>query len=133
MLSVLILGSCSTFTGKQLDTTNANNDNIFAYSVFAGLANKVYNGEISVAALKQKGVLGLGTYNGLDGEMVVLNGHFYQVDATFNVQEKNDASKSPFAVVKFFQVDTAINLKEISNYQELKENYRQIVASDNWM
>lgn len=39
----------------------------------------VYDGEIEVGQLVQEGDLGIGTFEALDGEMVVLDGRVYQV------------------------------------------------------
>ena len=37
----------------------------------------LYQGVYAGAALKQGGDFGLGTFEGIDGEMTILNGHFY--------------------------------------------------------
>jgi len=43
------------------------------------LLEGIYDGETTYGELKQHGGFGLGTLNGLDGEMVGLDGKFYQV------------------------------------------------------
>jgi acetolactate decarboxylase len=49
--------------------------------------------------LKKAGDFGLGTFNGLDGEMVVVDGRVYQARSDGSVMEASDDMLSPFAVV----------------------------------
>nr|CAJ75291.1 hypothetical protein kuste4529 [Candidatus Kuenenia stuttgartiensis] len=39
----------------------------------------MYNGETTIDQLKKYGNFGIGTFNALDGEMVVVGGNIYQV------------------------------------------------------
>ena len=61
-----------------------------------------YEGTVTIAQLKERGDFGLGTFNELDGEMVVLDGAVYQVKADGNVYSVPDTTCSPFACVTFF-------------------------------
>ncbi|WP_211206983.1 acetolactate decarboxylase [Thiothrix nivea] len=72
-------------------------------STLDALMGGVYDGETTLAQLKQYGNLGLGTFNTLDGEMVVVDGHVYQARADGKVNEPPDSTQTPFAAVTFFQ------------------------------
>jgi len=54
---------------------------LFQTSTISALLEGVYDGETTYKALKQYGDFGLGTFDGLDGEMIGLEGKFYQVKA----------------------------------------------------
>ncbi len=76
---------------------------VFQISPLEALMRGDYDGPTTFGELKQKGDFGLGTLNGLDGEMVALDGRFYQVRFDGKVIEVEDSEKTPFAVVTFFK------------------------------
>jgi acetolactate decarboxylase len=75
---------------------------LFQASTIAALLEGAYDGDLSFAELAEHGDLGLGTLNGLDGEMVALDGSFYRADVDGAVSEVDGAMKTPFAVVTDF-------------------------------
>jgi len=94
-----------------------NNDVLFQTSTINALLNGVYDGDISFQELKQYGGFGLGTVNALDGEMIGLEGKFYQIKADGIAYPVDDSMKTPFAVVTFFEPDKSALLGEsINNY-----------------
>jgi len=54
---------------------------VFQTSVISALLDGVYDGDLSLAELLAHGDFGLGTFNGLDGEMIILDGTAYQLHA----------------------------------------------------
>ena len=51
---------------------------LFQASTIAALIDGAYDGDLTFAELAEHGDLGLGTLNGLDGEMIALDGGFYR-------------------------------------------------------
>ena len=51
---------------------------LFQISISSALVEGVYDGEVSVKSILERGDFGLGTFANLDGEMVVLDGRVYQ-------------------------------------------------------
>ncbi|MBV8810544.1 MAG: acetolactate decarboxylase, partial [Acidobacteriaceae bacterium] len=47
---------------------------VFQVSTLDALSLGLYQGVYAIAALKQRGDFGLGTFEGIDGEMTILNG-----------------------------------------------------------
>jgi acetolactate decarboxylase len=122
-LSLLVSGllfSCHTQENKKSVSQESKSDKIYQYSVFTALANKIYDGTTTVADIKKKGNTGLGTYNGLNGEMIVCDGVFYQWLANGTVQIPEDSELVPFAVVTFFEIDQTFNIPLVGNYEEMK-------------
>lgn len=83
---------------------------LFQVSTSAALVQGIYDGAVTVATLREHGDLGLGTFEHLDGEMIALDGEFYQVRGDGSVRVAQDAAQSPFAVVTRFAADDEISL-----------------------
>ena len=60
----------------------------------------VYDGAVSSQTLLSDGDFGLGTFERLDGEMVILDGNIYQVRGDGSVRQRQDEFRVPFAVVR---------------------------------
>ena len=98
-----------------------NEEVLYQTSTINALLDEVYDGKVTVKELKMHGDLGLGTYNNLDGEMIGLDGEFYQVKADGIAYLVDDLIKTPFAVVTFFEPDKTIVLKKTVNYKQLEQ------------
>jgi acetolactate decarboxylase len=81
------------------------NDILFQPSVITALMQGVFDGSMTYEELSSHGDFGLGTFNSLDGEMVELDGQFYQVKADGAVYPVNSSMKTPFAIVTYFTPD----------------------------
>jgi acetolactate decarboxylase len=86
------------------------NDTLFQYSSLQTLMAGVYDGELTVGELKTHGGFGLGTFNTLDGEMVVLDGTVYQVKTDGAAYVVADSQKIPFAEVTDFEPDQTVEI-----------------------
>ncbi|MEX2108882.1 MAG: acetolactate decarboxylase [Solirubrobacterales bacterium] len=76
---------------------------LFQASTIGALLEGAYDGDLSFAELAEHGDLGLGTLNGLDGEMIAIDGRFYRADVDGVVGEVDGTTKTPFAVVAHFE------------------------------
>jgi acetolactate decarboxylase len=75
---------------------------LFQVSTAGALVEGVYQGAVSVGLVREHGDFGLGTFEDLDGEMVVLDGRVYRVSSNGDVREVADDATTPFAVVTRF-------------------------------
>jgi acetolactate decarboxylase len=66
------------------------------------LVEGIYRERIPFARIREHGDFGLGTFDSLDGEMVMLDGHIYQIAGNGRVHEVDDQATTPFACVTFF-------------------------------
>jgi acetolactate decarboxylase len=84
---------------------------LFQASTIGALLDGAYDGDLSFAELAEHGDLGLGTLNGLDGEMIALDGGFYRADVEGRVHPVPPEERTPFAVVTRFEptVDAEID------------------------
>src|ERR1700757_957298 len=69
---------------------------LYQVSTSTALVEGIYQGAVRIGTLREHGDLGLGTFENLDGEMVVLDGHFFQVRGDGSVRECDDDDLSPF-------------------------------------
>jgi len=65
----------------------------------------VYDGHMSLAALREYGDFGIGTFEGMDGEMILLDGAFYRARADGRVYRPELSERTPFACVTKFVGD----------------------------
>ncbi len=69
-----------------------------------------YEGSVPVGQLPALGDIGLGTFDALDGEMVLLDGVVYQVPASGKVRRADPGVTTPFAQVAQFRPGPALTL-----------------------
>ncbi len=75
----------------------------FQTSTLAALLDGAYDGDLTIGELRARGDLGLGTFDGLDGEMIVLDGEVWRARADGSVERAGDDERTPFAVVTWFE------------------------------
>ena len=68
-------------------------DVMFQVSLLQGLTFGDYHGSITVEDLKEHGDTGLGTFDGLNGEMIVIDGEVYRAAGDGTVEEVSDDEK----------------------------------------
>ena len=95
---------------------------LFQTSTLQALMGGVYDGDLTMQELARHGDFGLGTFDALDGEMIGLDGVFYQIKADGRVYPTTGAMKTPFAEVTFFKPATTITLPRSMTYKELTDH-----------
>lgn len=109
----------------------AGRETLVQVSTIDAIINGVYDGVISLGALKEYGDFGIGTLAGLDGEMIGFDGDFYQVRADGIAYPVTDAMETPFAAVTCFDCDYEVELPQISSYEELEQFLDAALPTDN--
>jgi acetolactate decarboxylase len=100
-------------------------------STATALDEGVYRGPVRVGMLRQHGDLGLGTFKNLDGEMVLVDGHCFQVRGDGSVQECDDRVLSSFALVTRFAPDATFTLGQCPDVRDLTSRFDTLRTSDN--
>jgi len=106
-------------------------DTVFQASTIDALLAGVYEGDISCRRLLKHGDFGIGTFDGLDGEMVLLDGNMYQIKADGKVYEPNLSVKTPFATICQFSTDRAIPIKAGSDYKMIENLINEYAPNHN--
>jgi acetolactate decarboxylase len=76
---------------------------LFQASTIGAVLDGAFDGDLTFAELGERGDLGLGTLNGLDGEMIALDGEFLRADVDGAVSAVGPGERTPFAVVTRFE------------------------------
>ena len=105
---------------------------LYHYSVWSALVNGIYDGELTIPQLRQRGDLALGTYNSLDGELVMLDGELYQVGEDGVVRQPPEDLKIPYANITWFDPDIRFTIEDEAGYEGLKQHIEANMPSDNY-
>jgi len=97
------------------------------------LVEGLYVENTTIAEVKEHGDFGLGTFNYLDGEMLLLDGKVYQIRSDGNVYDVGDEEKSPFACVTFFSPDTFDDIDGASGVSDLNAVLDNLIPSKNML
>ena len=101
--------------GSQRD-----DDTLFQISTINALLIGEYEGAMTFGELKKHGTFGLGTFDALDGEMIGLEGQFYQIKTDGVAYPVPDSMTAPFAVVTVFEADKTVSSQNGMDYAALK-------------
>jgi acetolactate decarboxylase len=124
----LLLAAQGESSWKRLD--HRGTPYLFQVSTLDALTLGLYQGIYSVGALKRQGDFGLGTFEGIDGEMTILNGHFYHFHSDGILTEEPERSRVPFAVITKFQPELRFATTGAS-MGELSQQIDKYLASTN--
>jgi acetolactate decarboxylase len=106
-------------------------DVVYQTSTISALMLGAYDGSLSFADLARHGDFGLGTLDALDGEMIALDGTFYQARADGSVAVVAPDMTTPFAVVTPFDRDGSIALAGPLNLTGLERRIENAFPSQN--
>jgi acetolactate decarboxylase len=106
-------------------------DTVTQVSTIDALLAGVYDGTVPCRDLTRYGDLGIGTFDRLDGEMVVLDGRVYQVPSTGRVRVVDGAIRTPFASVCPFAPTIAMTLSHGASYADVKQALDARLANPN--
>jgi acetolactate decarboxylase len=109
----------------------AGRDALVQVSTIDALMTGVYDGETTLGALKEKGDFGIGTFNGLNGEMVLLDGVFYRITSTGAVERPGPETKTPFAAVTFFDADRTAALEKGTDFKQFTAKAESLLPTEN--
>ncbi|WP_406657514.1 acetolactate decarboxylase [Methanolobus sp. ZRKC2] len=116
----------------SLSTYNSS-DILYQVSTINALLEGVYDGETDCKDLKHQGDFGIGTFSGLDGEMIELDGVVYQIKDDGIAYLANDSMTTPFAAVTFFAADIEDLIAEPMNRNKTEEFLSELMPNKNIM
>lgn len=104
---------------------------IFQVSTTGAIVKGVFDGCTTVGDLKSHGDFGLGTFENLDGEMMMLEGRCYQAVADGVTSEAEDSWQVPFATVTRFHPDRTEEISGIADLDALQSRLDRLRPSEN--
>ena len=120
MLCVMALGFCALAEESAPLRDVTNGDVLYQVALLQSLAQGYFDGIVTVGELKQHGDTGIGTFEGVNGEMIVLDGTVYQAVADGSIVIPADEETVPFSNVTFFDVDETRSLSGIADMAALQ-------------
>ena len=104
---------------------------IYQVSTSGALVQGVYQGCVKVADLLRHGDFGLGTFEQLDGEGIMLDGQCWQARSDGTVIEAPRSAEAPFWAATFFSADVTTTLDQVSSWKDLTQKLDHLRRSDN--
>lgn len=104
---------------------------IYQVSTSGALVQGVYQGCVQVGDILRHGDFGLGTFDGLDGEGILLDGRCWQARGDGSLVEAPAETLSPFWVVTRFRADETLALEGICSWADLTSRLDAHRPSDN--
>lgn len=106
---------------------------LYQYSHFLALSRQLYDGDLSIQALRQQGNIGLGTFNALDGELIVINDTFYQSIGGDKINIVDNNTLIPWAAVtRFTDACHTQQLEQIESLKTLEQTLLALMQSKNY-
>ena len=111
--------------------TNKDNPYIYLCAPVNALVEGIYVEKIPFTEVKRHGDFGLGTFDHLDGEMIMLDGQIFQILADGRVQQVDDDALTPFACVTFFRPEKQFALDGDRSYEDFLAWLEALLPSPN--
>ena len=118
--ALLLLFGCAVSQPRGITQVNTID------SLLAG----VYDGNITLAELGRSGDCGIGTFDRLDGEMLLLDGVFYQIGSDGKVRRPEGSVTTPFAAVVRFEPELTETLGKAS-YAQVRDRVDALIPNRN--
>jgi acetolactate decarboxylase len=99
----------------------AHKNTVTQVSTIDALLAGVYDGHLTCGELLRYGDTGIGTFDRLEGEMLVTDGVVYQIKVDGKVYEPSSDVLTPFAAVVDFEPDKFIGIDHPMSYTEFKQ------------
>lgn len=126
------LAALATAAGCSISGSQAvKSDALYQVSLLNALMQGDYQGTTSIATLKDKGNTGIGTFDQLDGELIMLDGEVYKAKADGTVEKQTNEETVPFAAVTCYDEEyEATNLKDIQTIEALKASLDTMITQE---
>jgi acetolactate decarboxylase len=106
---------------------------VFQTGTMGALIDGIYDGDCSVEHLLTRGDFGVGTFNALDGEMLLLDGTCYRLSSDGSVGPTASSVQTPFAVVTRFEAHVTQRIDEPLTQEEMRDLLVGLTPSDNYL
>jgi acetolactate decarboxylase len=113
------------------DSNAQNESRLYLCAPINALVEGIYEQRIPFTEVKKHGDFGLGTFDHLDGEMVMLDGAIYQISSEGRVLRVDEQALTPFACVTFFKPLSYDDLTQEISYDDFLEWIQRLFPSPN--
>ena len=104
---------------------------LYQTSTMSALVDGIYDGSMTIAELLEHGDFGVGTFNHLDGEMIVNEGVCFHLFSSGEARVASPHDLTPFAAVTTFEPDTTLDVKTPTSRVDLIAQIDERLSSQN--
>ncbi|MCC3720999.1 acetolactate decarboxylase [Rouxiella badensis] len=104
---------------------------LYQASLMSALLSGVYEGDTTMAQLREHGDFGLGTFNKLDGELIAFDGNIFQLRGDGTARRATSDQKTPFATMTFFNPTNEYKIDCPHTREEIHQVIDKVIASQN--
>lgn len=104
---------------------------LYQVSTLQALIRGGYDGGITIKNLLKHGDNGLGTFDGLDGEMIIIDGKVYKGKIDGKIYRVQDNERTPFANIAFIKINEEKQFSFQGGYENLKTQLNKFYPMGN--
>lgn len=131
LIVFFLAGRGSGNTSHILQEVSEPADLIFHYSVLKAIDNGVLEGSMTVGELMKHGDLSIGTFNSLDGEMIMVDHEIYRITPDGQIVKPGNEMNVPYSITTFFKPDDTLQMDGEITYPSLIEHTEGMLPSKN--
>lgn len=113
------------------DELDIEHHTVFQISTSTALVEGVYQGCVSIGEIKKHGNFGLGTFDSLDGEGIMLDGEVWQAKGDGSLNAVPDECLAPFWVMTNFKPELTQVLNTVTSWEDLCNQIDSYRKSEN--
>jgi acetolactate decarboxylase len=106
-------------------------DTLFQVSTLTGLERGVFYPVTTVGDLRQHGNTGVGAFEAMDGELILLDGKAYNAMYEGKVVPVEDPTPITYSAVAFLNADNTVPVKNIASYAQLQQSMDKLLPNLN--
>ena len=110
----LIAGLLTSSVGYASQSV-AERESLNQVALLQSLAQGYFGGTVKVRDMRSLGDIGIGTFEGLNGEMIMLDGTVYQALGDGRVVVADDKVAVPYATVTYFDHELSLGLNDVKD------------------
>jgi acetolactate decarboxylase len=104
---------------------------LYQTSTMSALVDGIYDGSMTIAQLLEHGNFGVGTFNHLDGEMIVNEGVCFHLFSSGEARIASPEDLTPFAAVTTFEAEMTFDVKTPTSRADLIAQIDDRLSSEN--
>ena len=104
---------------------------MFQVSTVTGLERGLFYPVTTVGQMKQHGNIGVGAFEGMDGELLIVDGQAYNAMYDGKVVPVADDSPIVYGAVAFLNADRTASLQNIASYEQLQQSLEKLLPNRN--
>jgi len=127
LLAIVLLAASVTGYAQGTDPK----DTLFQVSTLTGLEHGVFFPVTTVGELKKHGSVGVGAFEAMDGELILIDGKAYNAMFSGKVVPVDDKTPITYSAVAFMNADRTAALKNVASYAELQQSLDKLLPNLN--